>query len=119
MSSTRVIGLDKLRRNLHEAGTKAHDAAAEAVREELDAIKADARRIAPRKTGDLERHIDVHHGGDLSGDVRSTARHAGFVEHGTYKDKAQPYMRPAAELARRRLPKRAAEVIRVALESIR
>lgn len=114
-----VVGLEKLRANLHEAGTKAHDAASKAVRDELDAIRTDARRIAPHRTGDLERHIDVDHTGDLAGRVKSTSRHAGFVEHGTYKDKAQPYMRPAAELARLRLPKRAAAVIKAALESIR
>jgi hypothetical protein len=66
-------------------------------------IRDDARRIAPHDTGDLESHIDDSAEG-ADGTVKSTSRHAGFVEHGTFKDKAQPYMAPAAESARRRLP---------------
>ena len=116
--STTVIGLGHLKAALAKAGSDTRRGAEEAVAEEVEAIRADARRIAPHRTGDLERHIDSEADG-LHGTVKSKARHAGFVEHGTYKDKAQPYMRPASELARRRLPKRAAEVIRIALESIR
>ena len=115
---TEVIGLGKLRRNLAEAGTRTHEAAAKAVSEEVEAVQTDARRLAPRKTGALRRGIRAL-SLDLHGEVRSTVRYAKFVEHGTYRDKAQPYMAPAAMLARHRLPKRAAAIIKVALESIR
>ena len=118
MSSVTIKGLGELRRNLAKAGSKTREAAEETVSQEVEDIQGDARRLAPRKTGALRTGIRALSNG-LSGEVKSTVRYATFVEHGTYRDKAQPYMAPAAMLARRRLPKRAANIIRVALEEIR
>lgn len=114
----KVEGLAEMRRNLAKAGTKTREAAEKAVAEEVEDTKDDARRLAPERTGELRRKIKGDADG-LTGEVKSTARHATFVEHGTYKDKAQPYMLPASALARRRLPKRAASIIKAALEEIR
>ena len=119
MSRTvKIEGLARLKKNLAEAGTKTREAAEQAVASEVDEIRDDARRMAPRKTGALRAGIRARANG-LDGTVKSTVRYATFVEHGTYRDKAQPYMAPAAALARLRLPKRAADVIRVALKEIR
>jgi HK97 gp10 family phage protein len=106
-----------MRAALEQAGTELHAAAAEAVADEVGDVQRDARRLAPVKTGELRRKIQAE-SSDLTGEVKSTARHTPFVEHGTYRDKAQPFMAPAALLARRRLPKRAAKLIKVALESL-
>jgi HK97 gp10 family phage protein len=89
-------------------------AATVAVTEEVTLIHADAVLIAPRDSGDLVEKIDKQANG-LRGSIKSKSRHAGFVEFGTYKDGAQPYMHPAAERARPRFPKRAASIIRAAL----
>jgi HK97 gp10 family phage protein len=114
----KVIGLENLRRKLAEAGSATHKAAQQAVAEEVEATRDDARRLAPVKTGALRAGIRAK-ADDLEGEVKSTVRYATFVEHGTYRDKAQPHMAPAAALSRRRLPKRAAQIIRAALEEIR
>lgn len=85
-----------------------------AVAEEVKAIEEDARSTAPRLTGELEEDIESSAEG-LRGEVKSTSRHSVFMEFGTFKDEAQPFMRPAAERARRRFPTRAAAIIRAAL----
>lgn len=115
MSKTVIKGLGELRRNLARAAETTKLSAEEAVSQEAENIKDDARRMAPRKTGALRRGIKTDVDG-LEARVKSTARHANFVEHGTFKDKAQPYMTPAAALSRRRLPALAARIIGGALE---
>lgn len=112
-----IKGLADLERKLAEAGSATRAAAEKAVSEEANATRDDARRLAPVKTGELRRSIRAEAEG-LTGDVKARARHATFVEHGTYRDKAQPFMRPAADRARLRLPKRAAKIIKAALEEI-
>lgn len=110
-----VEGIPELQKALKEAAAETMQAAAEAVAEEVKAIGDDARRTVPVETGELRRSIrDAADG--TSGTVKATARHAGFVEHGTKNTPASPYMHPAAERSRPRLPKRAATIIRAALE---
>lgn len=67
-------------------------------------VADDARRAVPVRTGELRRSI-YHRvmpafGGTVTGRVGATARHARFVELGTRKMAAQPFLRPA--LYRRR-----------------
>lgn len=109
-----IKGLAGLKAALADASSKAHEAAVKAIKEETDATRDDARHRAPVKTGKLRESIRAEAEG-LNGEVKATARYAPFVEHGTYRDKAQPYMAPAADKARSRLPKRAAEIIKAAL----
>lgn len=64
-----------------------------------DAIVADARRLVPVDTGALKGTIR-HTGVDLDGTVDvvagdATVDYAGYVEYGTGRGPAQPYMRPA------------------------
>jgi HK97 gp10 family phage protein len=112
--SIRLEGLPGLKRALAGKEAALHAAASRAVADEVEKVRSDARREAPRDTGDLIGHIDGSADG-IHGRVKSTSRHAGFVEHGTYKDKAQPYMRPAAEKARGRFPRTAVAIIKEAL----
>lgn len=114
----KIEGLARMKANLERAGTKIHDAAVQAVADEVEEIQRDARRLAPTDTGKLRRDISAEDH-ELKGEVRSKVRYSKFVEHGTSKAKAQPFMMPASMLARRRLPKRARELIKIALEGIR
>lgn len=109
-----VEGIPELKRALATKVAELVAAATEVVGQEVEAIRADAEEHAPRLSGDLQEHVVAEHAG-TKGVIRSTSRHALFVEHGTYKDAAQPYMRPAAERARKRFPARAAAIIRAAL----
>jgi HK97 gp10 family phage protein len=109
-----ILGLPELKTALASKVEELLAASTTVVRQEVDAIRDDAVRLAPRHTGALEEGIHAQASGP-EGDVRSTARHSTFVEHGTYRNKAQPFMMPAANRARKRFPKRAADIIRAAL----
>lgn len=60
-----------------------------------------ATAIAPVDTGTLARSIEMFVGEDGSGHlevmVGSSLRYAGFVEFGTSRTPAQPYLRPALD----------------------
>lgn len=116
-SAFSIQGLGELQAKLGYVAVKARAAAAEAVQQEVDAVGEDAEQGAPVRTGALRDGIE-RETSELDGSVTSTARHSTFVEHGTYKDPAQPFMAPAAERSRLRWPLRAAAVIRSAVEGI-
>lgn len=76
--------------------------AAKVVRDGGNRIAREAAAAAPRRTGALASSIKVTFSGDgrsgsLSATVTPTARHAPFVEFGTYKDRPQPFLFPAFE----------------------
>jgi HK97 gp10 family phage protein len=64
-------------------------------------VKAAAAAMAPVQTGTLKSSIQYDlsetHGGDLMVIIGSNLRYAGFVEYGTSKMAAQPYLRPALD----------------------
>lgn len=76
--------------------------AVRAVDHNTDEMARDAREFAPVLTGNLRARIRAMSLG-LTGRVVSEADYGGYVEHGTSDTPAQPYMRPASELAGPRL----------------
>lgn len=58
-------------------------------------IETRAKSIAPVDTGYLKQHIKAEKTGMLSADVDSSANYSIFLEMGTRKMPAQPFMRPA------------------------
>lgn len=55
------------------------------------------KRFVP-PTGNLKRSIELSYDDDFrTATVEATAHYAGYVEHGTRKMSAQPYMKPAFE----------------------
>lgn len=83
-----------------------------AVRAETLATQADAQQRAPVKTGTLRRSIRAEFPAELVGVVAVHVEYGKDVEYGTHKQAAQPYVTPAAEVARRRFPKRIQEALR-------
>jgi HK97 gp10 family phage protein len=55
-----------------------------------------ARQLAPVDTGELRDKIKAKHLSRYS-QVEAGAKHSGYVEFGTYKMAAQPYLRPAID----------------------
>lgn len=104
-------GLPELERALAQKTSELRVAMTSLIAEEVSAIGTTARMVAPRKSGELRAGIRSEALGE-EGSVRSTARHSTFVEHGTKGRRAQPFMMPAAEMARRRIPARAAAMLR-------
>jgi len=60
-------------------------------------LEARAKEIVPVKTGHLRSTIQHTVTGDLTAQVDVGAGYAGFVEFGTSKQEAQPYLTKAAE----------------------
>ena len=61
-------------------------------------IEADAKNVVPVDTGNLKNSIDVEFENDgLTAIVAPHTEYAAFVEFGTRRMSAQPYMIPAAE----------------------
>ena len=106
-----VDGLDRLQRRLDQLPDEIRQAAEQAVADEVDAVASDMRENAPVASGELRDSIEGEVDG-LSGTVRARARHAVFVEHGTSSTPEQPFAQPAAEVSRRRFPRRLPEAVR-------
>jgi HK97 gp10 family phage protein len=86
--------LRKLSFDLGNAGLKATDLASKAVRKTALDIEADAKALAPVDTGNLKNSIgsDVQ---TLAAEIGPTASYAPFLEAGTSRMAAQPFMGPA------------------------
>ena len=59
-------------------------------------IEAHAKGVAPVDTGNLRASIQARPVGSLHAEVHAQASYSVFVEYGTYKMGAQPFMTPAA-----------------------
>lgn len=112
----RVEGVKEAQQAIDEAGERiaaalqiVADAAAEAV---LD----DARRTVPVDRGNLrDALIKTGDAGDYEVRVFTPeARYGHYVEFGTSKQPAQPFMGPAAERERKNMPKRVESAVKEA-----
>lgn len=93
----KIRGLDSLQRKLRRLGKvveQATDAAAEEIAEE---VAWDAEAMVPVDSGELRDSIEVEKTKDgYRVGPRDDVEHALFVEWGTSRSPAQPYMQPAA-----------------------
>ena len=91
------LNLSKLRRVI--AGEQA--AIDRGARAYAQAVADLAEQLAPFETGELRDSIHVEEG-DRPGSYRvvASAPHAAFVEFGTHKMPAQPFLNPAAQRVR-------------------
>ncbi len=71
------------------------------VRKTASDIEAHAKAVVPVDTGNLKNSIQTEmEGGGLTAVVGTGVSYAPFVEWGTHKAPAQPYLTPAAEAVR-------------------
>lgn len=83
--------INKLKRAIPEV-------AEDTVKTSVMKIEADARENCPVDTGRLRDSINSRieqQGDDITGIVSTDVEYAGYVEYGTSKMSAQPYMTPA------------------------
>jgi HK97 gp10 family phage protein len=124
----RIDGLEELRRALVATPKKTRAALRDMLHESADAVAASAKRNAPRDRGDLASAITVLGRGltwragierGSTGGRRGHRTHVDpsiygqFVEFGTSRTTAQPFMKPAAEGETNRLPGRLRVLARV------
>lgn len=58
-------------------------------------VLADAKRLAPVDTGHLRDSLKIEYGDDGTASILTDVEYAGYVEHGTRYQPAQPFLRPA------------------------
>jgi HK97 gp10 family phage protein len=90
--------------------TALRPACGEIVQETLFAIETGAKLVVPVDTGALRASIESEMTGDTSGQVATNIDYSVYVEYGTTKAPAQPYMTPAAEAERRHFMRRMSDL---------
>lgn len=94
MSATIVIQFDRF----PEIAAAMQDLAAAVVRNASFDVEGQAKNRVPVDTGALKNLISTEFEDDgLTGIIASGMEYATFVEYGTKRMSAQPYMTPAAE----------------------
>lgn len=97
-------------------GVKAavHHGAEEAVKEACAEIRETARALCPAETGELRASIASRTEG-AAGTVTAGAKHAAYVELGTWKQQARPFLYPAFAMKKAEIVQNVARLIRAAL----
>lgn len=101
MANTNVTwsGLDNLMAELGATAGATIEAAASAMKTTTGQVQAQAKQIAPKRTGYMANNILVEPvkktATSVTGTVNAQADYSSFVEFGTYKMSAQPFIRPA------------------------
>lgn len=105
-----LTGLKALARQLSVTEEQITAAAKKTVQESAEAVRNRAKDLVPVDSGRLQRAINVSYSSDgLSAEVKNTnnqAYYGQFIEFGTSRRPARPFMTPAAEQERRKLKKR-------------
>lgn len=87
--------------NLKTSGSKAKQVAAKVIAKTAHDISGDAKQIAPVDIGNLKNSIGVSMLSPLEAEIGPTAKYGIYLELGTSRMAAQPFMGPATD---RRLP---------------
>jgi len=105
MANTNVTwsGLDKLMEELGATAGATIEAAASAMKTTTGQVQATAKQVAPKRTGYMANNISVEPvkktATSVTGTVDAKADYSSFVEFGTYKMSAEPFIRPAVSAA--------------------
>jgi HK97 gp10 family phage protein len=108
------ISIEIKSNRLRELASRAPKLAAGVIRTTVAEIAADAQQRAPVDTGALRDSIKGRVINQQAGEVTAgggEVDYAGYVEYGTVKMGAQPYMHPAADAARPRFEAAVAQAI--------
>jgi len=96
-----IDGITRLTAKLNALDAALPDAEEAKMRQALLRIERDAKQIVPVDTGNLKGSIESrvirNSDGEVVGVVGSNVRYAPFIEFGTSKMSAQPFLRPAVE----------------------
>ena len=96
-------GLDKLMEELGATAEATIEAASSAMKLTTGQVQATAKQVAPKITGYMANNISVEPvkktATSVTGTVNAKADYSSFVEFGTYKMSAEPFIRPAVSAA--------------------
>lgn len=92
-------GLDKMIEQLGATTGATIKAAASSMKTTTGKVQVQAKHIAPKRTGFMANNIIVEPvkktATSVTGTINAKADYSSFVEFGTYKMSAEPYIRPA------------------------
>ena len=115
--SADVTGAREIVARLSEIDASARDALGEGLIEAVESLRREAASMAPRRTGRLRDSIAVA-GDALAGfTVAARAPYARFVEFGTRRIPARPFLAPALFRLRRALVERVGEILSRAMRT--
>lgn len=83
--------------NLTKIAARLPEAASEIVRKAAFDVEANAKAVVPVDTGKLKNSITSEFPSPTKAIIAPHTEYAHFVEYGTRRMRAIPYMRPAAE----------------------
>jgi len=93
--SVQTIGMGFIQDGIRNAPKHLARAYEEGLNDAAVIIAQEAKRIVPVKTGKLQNSIFVRRSGVNKYEIVAATTYAGFVEYGTSKMVARPYLRPA------------------------
>ena len=99
----KVSGVDRVVRTIAKKGKQARTATNRELDLSSKRIERMAKTKAPVDTGALKNSIFSAKAGDLTYKVTAPQHYAIFVEKGTRKMRAQPYLRPSLDAERPKL----------------
>lgn len=104
--------LKRIQRKLEKAPENIQRGAQTEITRAAYAIEAGAKRRTPVKTGRLRSSIrtDVK---KLAADIGTNTEYAPFVEFGTVKQRAQPFLFPAYEQERKKFIKNLKQLLKI------
>ena len=112
-----IKGLEALKRRFQARGLAR--AVTHALRQEADTIAADAARAAPGRLGETVEVIDESRGDRLSVAVGTAHRAGRFLEHGTVRQPATPWLWPAFSARLPRIKQGLRKSLRASFETSR
>lgn len=126
MARSRMTGATRLRRKLRRFPEEATAEVRTAISEAAEAVHAEALGRVPVDTGTLARNLSYRVSKDglearvgiLGAKAKREAYYGGFVEFGTSRKPARPYLRPALEQERAHFRPRINKAVTAAVRKI-
>ena len=114
MITIEVSGVEEALRRLGNLRDRLELAVFGVLMDSAGVLTEEAKAYAPIHTGNLRRSIQITEANkpEMKIVVSAQAPYSGFVEWGSSKMAAQPFMQPAASHAAAELPRRVADKIR-------
>ncbi|MEM3737551.1 MAG: HK97 gp10 family phage protein [Candidatus Bathyarchaeia archaeon] len=100
-----VRGLEEALQRLEIKATRLRKELQALLHQSAERVVGNAKALAPVRTGHLMDSIRILGEGDLEVTVGSEVEYAGYVEYGTSRMPARPYLRSAIALERENLVK--------------
>jgi HK97 gp10 family phage protein len=115
-----ITGSETLRRNLARlAGAERRQAQADGLEAGARIVETHAKLVAPVDTGFLRNSIQVDSVTPVEAIIAPHTEYAEFVEFGTSRQAAQPYMRPALDEHEREILGAIEATVAAFVESVR